>query len=104
MFIGVWVLGGVITLLGALCYAELGSAHPNAGGEYHFLSRAYGRIGGSAVRLGARNRDPDRRHRRGRVRLGDYASNLLPLGPYSSAIHAACCAGGTDRHQPDRNP
>ena len=43
MFLLVWVIGGLITLVGALCYAELSAAHPNAGGEYHFLSRAYGR-------------------------------------------------------------
>ena len=42
-FIAVWVLGGLITLIGALCYAELSAAHPHAGGEYHFLSRAYGK-------------------------------------------------------------
>ena len=37
-----WILGAVISFMGALCYAELASAHPNAGGEYHFLERAYG--------------------------------------------------------------
>src|SRR5690606_22089819 len=42
-FIMVWVAGGIITLVGALCYAELSAAHPHTGGEYHFLSRAYGR-------------------------------------------------------------
>ncbi len=42
-FIAVWVAGGLVTLIGALCYAELASAHPHAGGEYHFLARAYGR-------------------------------------------------------------
>ena len=35
-------IGGVISLLGALCYAELATAYPNAGGEYHFLGRAFG--------------------------------------------------------------
>jgi amino acid transporter len=40
---GAWVLGGVISLIGALCYAELTTAYPNAGGDYHFLHRAYGR-------------------------------------------------------------
>ena len=30
-------------LAGALCYAELCAAHPHAGGEYHFLSRAWGK-------------------------------------------------------------
>jgi amino acid transporter len=42
VFIALWVAGGVISLVGALCYAELGSAYPNAGGEYHFLTRAFG--------------------------------------------------------------
>lgn len=41
--VGAWLLGGAISLLGALCYAELASAFPDAGGEYHFLRRAYGR-------------------------------------------------------------
>jgi APA family basic amino acid/polyamine antiporter len=40
MFLVVWILGGFITLIGALCYAELSAAHPDAGGEYHFLSNA----------------------------------------------------------------
>jgi APA family basic amino acid/polyamine antiporter len=42
MFLGLWVIGGAISLIGALCYAELAAAYPNAGGEYHFLSRAFG--------------------------------------------------------------
>jgi basic amino acid/polyamine antiporter, APA family len=40
---GAWLLGGVISLIGALCYAELTTAFPSAGGDYHFLRRAYGR-------------------------------------------------------------
>jgi APA family basic amino acid/polyamine antiporter len=40
---GAWLLGGVISLIGALCYAELTTAYANAGGDYHFLHRAYGR-------------------------------------------------------------
>ena len=40
---GAWVLGGVISLIGALCYAELATAYPHAGGDYHFLRRAYGK-------------------------------------------------------------
>jgi APA family basic amino acid/polyamine antiporter len=46
MFLSLWVLGGLVSLLGALCYAELAAAYPNAGGEYHFLSRAFGRRAG----------------------------------------------------------
>jgi APA family basic amino acid/polyamine antiporter len=46
MFLGLWMVGGVISLIGALCYAELAAAYPSAGGEYHFLSRAFGRRAG----------------------------------------------------------
>src|SRR5881628_150374 len=41
--IAAWVAGALISLAGALCYAELASAFPHAGGDYHFLTRAYGR-------------------------------------------------------------
>ena len=37
-----WVLGGILALCGALCYAELGAALPRSGGEYNYLSRIYG--------------------------------------------------------------
>lgn len=36
-----WVLGGIITLLGGLCYAELGTAMPKAGGRVIYLNEAY---------------------------------------------------------------
>lgn len=38
-----WALGGLVSLIGALCYAELTTAYPHAGGDYHYLHRAYGR-------------------------------------------------------------
>lgn len=38
----VWLVGGVVSLAGAMCYAELAAAYPHAGGDYHFLRRAYG--------------------------------------------------------------
>lgn len=38
----VWVLGGLVALAGALSYAELGSAHPESGGDYVFQTKAYG--------------------------------------------------------------
>jgi APA family basic amino acid/polyamine antiporter len=44
--LAVWLLGGLIALSGSLCYAELGTRMPQAGGEYHFLTRTYGRLGG----------------------------------------------------------
>lgn len=37
-----WVLGGVLSMFGALCYAELGATFPEAGGEYAYLRRAFG--------------------------------------------------------------
>ena len=40
---GAWTLGGLLSLLGALCFAEMAAAFPHAGGDYTFLSRAYGR-------------------------------------------------------------
>jgi len=36
-----WLLGGLVTLAGALTYAELGALFPRAGGQYHFLKEAY---------------------------------------------------------------
>lgn len=42
-FLGVWALGGVISLIGALCYSELSAAFPSAGGDYHFLKKAFGK-------------------------------------------------------------
>jgi basic amino acid/polyamine antiporter, APA family len=44
--IGVWVLGGVLALLGAFCFAELASAYPRSGGEYVYLTRAFGPLTG----------------------------------------------------------
>ena len=42
----VWVAGGLVTLAGALTYAELGALFPRAGGQYEFLKEAYGRFFG----------------------------------------------------------
>jgi APA family basic amino acid/polyamine antiporter len=36
-----WLVGGLLALCGALCYAELATALPRSGGEYNFLSRIY---------------------------------------------------------------
>jgi basic amino acid/polyamine antiporter, APA family len=46
MIISVWVIGGLLTLCGALTYAELGAALPRAGGEYAYLREAYGPLCG----------------------------------------------------------
>ncbi|HUJ50793.1 MAG TPA: amino acid permease [Bryobacteraceae bacterium] len=46
MVFAVWVVGGLLTLFGALCYAELAAAMPEAGGEYVYLREAYGPLWG----------------------------------------------------------
>jgi basic amino acid/polyamine antiporter, APA family len=38
----VWVLAGVLSVVGAMCYAELATTYPRLGGDYYFLRRAYG--------------------------------------------------------------
>jgi len=40
---GLWIMGGVVSLIGALCYAELTTAYAHPGGDYHYLQRAFGR-------------------------------------------------------------
>src|SRR5262249_34969419 len=40
---GVWLLGALLTVVGALCYAELASAYPRHGGDYIYLTEAFGR-------------------------------------------------------------
>lgn len=41
--IGVWILGGILALVGAVCYAELATKYPQSGGDYVFLTKGYGR-------------------------------------------------------------
>ncbi len=41
-----WIIGGLINLFGAFCYAELGAAFPRAGGAYVYLSRGLGPLFG----------------------------------------------------------
>jgi amino acid transporter len=38
-----WLLGGILALIGSLCYAELATTYPRMGGDYVYLSRAFGR-------------------------------------------------------------
>lgn len=86
-FIGLWVVGGLATLIGALVYAELAAAYPSTGGEYHFLHRAFGskvavlfawaRI--SIIQTGAIAAVA--------FVFGDYANGVAPLGAYGSAIY-----------------
>ena len=88
VFIGLWLLGGFVTFVGALCYAELGSSRPSAGGEYQFLKEAYGPSVSvlfawarcSVIQPGAIAAVA--------FVLGDYANVLFSLGAYGPAIYA----------------
>jgi APA family basic amino acid/polyamine antiporter len=46
MILVVWAMAGLLTLAGALSYAELGALYPRAGGMYHYLKEAYGHLWG----------------------------------------------------------
>src|SRR5690606_9670833 len=89
LFLSVWLLGGLVSLIGALCYAELSTTFPNTGGDYHFLMRAFGKrfaflfawarvsvIQTGSIALLA-------------YIVGDYLSQLYPIGPFSSAYYSA---------------
>src|SRR5215831_1544351 len=44
--IAVWIIGGIVVLFAAFCYAELGAAIPEAGGDYIYLSRGISPVAG----------------------------------------------------------
>jgi amino acid transporter len=84
-----WILGAVVSLAGALCYAELATTYPHAGGDYHFLTRAWGRhasflyawaratvINTGAIALLA-------------FVFGDYMQQVMPLGAAGGALWGA---------------
>lgn len=88
-FIGYWVAGGFISLLGALCYAELAALKPDTGGEYYFLNEAYGSFPAFIFSWGRMTVIQTGSIALAAFILGDYATLLLDLGPYSSSIYAA---------------
>ena len=84
-----WGLGALVSLAGALCYAELATTYPHAGGDYHFLTRAWGRnlsflyawaratvINTGSIALLA-------------FVFGDYMTRVVPLGTAGGAAWAA---------------
>jgi amino acid transporter len=89
MFLLAWLLGGVVSLIGALCYAELSTTYPHTGGDYHFLTRAFGKrlaflfawarmsvIQTGSIALLA-------------FIIGDYAAQIYSFGQFSSVLYAA---------------
>jgi basic amino acid/polyamine antiporter, APA family len=88
-FLFAWVLGGVVSLCGALVYAELATRHPETGGEYAFLSRGMGR--GVAFVFAWSRMTVIQTGAIAAVAFvfGDYASEIFRLGNKSAAIYAA---------------
>ncbi|AWQ03294.1 probable amino acid permease [Bordetella bronchiseptica MO149] len=89
VYLALWLGGAAVMLMGALCYAELGSAYPGAGGEYLYLRHAWGPrvallfawarctvIQTGAIAVVA-------------FIYGEYAQELAPLGTHGVALHAA---------------
>lgn len=89
MFLGLWLAGGVLTMIGALCYAELSSSYPSSGGEYHYLTKAYGEGVGFLFAWGRMTVMQTGAIAAVGFVYGDYASIVVPLGPWGPAIHAA---------------
>ena len=88
-FLLAWLLGGAISLCGALVYAELAARHPDTGGEYAFLRHGLGK-GVAFVFAWARMTVIQT----GAIAavafvFGDYASQIIDLGAHSSAVWAA---------------
>jgi len=88
-FLLMWLAGGAVSLCGALVYSELAARHAGTGGEYSFLSLGMGR--GVAFLFAWSRMTVIQTGAIAAVAFvfGDYASQLLPLGPASSAIYAA---------------
>jgi len=84
-----WLMGGLISFIGALCYAELTTTYPDSGGDYHYINRAFGykpaflfawaRMAviqaGSIAMIS--------------FIVGDYATEVFSLGGQSSSWYAA---------------
>jgi amino acid transporter len=87
--LAIWLFGGLISLAGALCFAELAGAFPDTGGDYWFLRRAFGvRVGFlfawsrfAVIHTGSMALVA--------FSFGDYLAQILHVGPYGSALAAA---------------
>jgi amino acid transporter len=93
MFLSLWVVGGVVSLLGALCYAELAAAYPNAGGEYHFLGRAFGRRAGFLCAWSRMTVIQTGSIAILSFLVGDYVADLTGGGTPNPGLSAAVAAG-----------
>jgi basic amino acid/polyamine antiporter, APA family len=87
--LAIWLFGGLMSLAGALCFAELAAAFPDTGGDYWFLRRAFGAEVGflfawsrfAVIHTGSMALVA--------FSFGDYLATIVDLGPYGSASIAA---------------
>lgn len=86
--LGVVVLGALFALCGAYCYAQLSRRYPERGGEYAYLHQALG-APVSFLFIWARTAVLQTGSIAATVYIfGDYATKLVPLGPYSTVLYA----------------
>jgi amino acid transporter len=76
--LGIWLVGGLLALTGAICYAELATAYPREGGDYVYQTRAFGSLvgylfGWSQVVI---------------IRPGDIALMAFVFARYASTLYA----------------
>jgi amino acid transporter len=91
--VAVWLAGGLFALVGSLCYAELATAFPQEGGDYAFLTRAYGRAVGFlfawcelwVIRPGSIGALA--------FVFATYADQIVSLGSHASVLYAAGAVG-----------
>lgn len=84
-----WIFGGLMSLAGVLCFAEMAAAFPDPGGDYNFLRRAYGDGAGflfawsrfAVIHTGSMALLA--------FTFGDYLAAVLPLGEHGAPWFAA---------------
>lgn len=85
----VWVLGGLCSMVGALCFAEMATAFPHPGGDYHFLRTAYGERLGFVFAWSRFSVMHTGWIALSAFMFADYFNAIVPLGTYGSGLFAA---------------
>ena len=89
VLLAVWAFGGAMSLAGAMCFAEMAAAFPDAGGDYNFLRKAYGDGAGflfawsrfAVIHTGSMALLA--------FTFGDYLAEIVQLGPNGGTLLAA---------------
>lgn len=89
MMLAAWLIGGLFSLCGAVCYGHLAGLFPQAGGEYVYITQAYGHCTGflfawarmTVVQTGSIASIA--------YIFGDYATEISPVGTKSSTLYAS---------------